>query len=133
MKFWRHQEQARSATARLLLAFALAVALLVAAVHSGLVLAWLALYWMLGGSTGTDGQGFTNPFTNRGVVWDGNNPIHRDEFDQNYYRGPDDDELDGAINSVEEGNILMDNHSLIATDSEDNMKALEKMLRPVTR
>ncbi|WP_146067401.1 hypothetical protein [Arthrobacter sp. SX1312] len=79
------------------------------------------------------GQGVTNPFTNRGVVWDGNNPIHRDEFDQNYYRGPDDDELDGAINSVEEGNILMDNHSLIATDSEDNMKALEKMLRTVTR
>ena len=79
------------------------------------------------------GQGVTNPFTNRGVVWDGNNPIHRDEFDQNYYRGPDDDELDGAINSIEEGNILMDNHSLIATDSEDNMKALEKMLRTVTR
>lgn len=50
MKFWRHQEQARSATARLLLAFALAVALLVAAVHSGLVLAWLALSWMLGGN-----------------------------------------------------------------------------------
>ena len=50
MKFWRHQEQARSATVRLLLAFALAVALLVAAVHSGLVLAWLALSWMLGGN-----------------------------------------------------------------------------------
>ncbi len=79
------------------------------------------------------GQGVTNPFTNRGVVWDGNNPIHRDEFDQNFYRGPDDDELDGLINSVEEGNILMDNHSLIATDSEDNMQALEKMLGTVTR
>ncbi|WP_394247750.1 hypothetical protein [Arthrobacter pityocampae] len=52
---------------------------------------------------------------------------------QNFYRGPDDDELDGAINSVEEGNILRDNHSLIATDSEDNLKALEKMLRTVTR
>lgn len=50
-------------------------------------------------------------------LWDGNNPIHRDEFDQYFYRGSDDDELDGAINSVEEGNILMDNHSLIAIDS----------------
>ncbi|WP_156135062.1 hypothetical protein [Arthrobacter sp. L77] len=54
-------------------------------------------------------------------------------FDQHFYRGPDDDELDGAINSIQEGNILMDNHSLIAADSEDNMKALEKMLRTVTR
>lgn len=79
------------------------------------------------------GQGVTNPITNRGVVWDGNNPIHRDAFDQHFYRGPDDDKLDGAINSVEEGNLLMDNHSLIATDSEDNKKALEDMLRTVTR
>lgn len=37
------------------------------------------------------GQGVTNPITNKGVVWDGNNPIHRDEFEQHYYRGPDDD------------------------------------------
>ncbi|AUZ87623.1 hypothetical protein CVO76_08255 [Arthrobacter agilis] len=79
------------------------------------------------------GQGATNLFTNRGVVWDGNNPIHRDEFDQYFYRGPDDDELDGAINSVEEGNIIMDNHSLIATDSEDNLKALNNMLKIVGR
>lgn len=79
------------------------------------------------------GQGATNPFTNRGVVWDGNNPIHRDEFDQYFYRGPDDDELDGAINSVEEGKILMDNHSLIATDSEDNLKALNNMLKIIGR
>ncbi len=79
------------------------------------------------------GQGATNPFTNKGVVWDGNNPIRRDEFDQYFYRGPDDDELDGAINSIEEGNILMDNHSLIATDSEDNMKALNNMLKIISR
>lgn len=79
------------------------------------------------------GQGATNLFTNRGVVWDGNNPIHRDEFDQYFYRGPDDDELDGAINSVEEGNIIMDNHSLIATDSEDNLKALNNMLKIIGR
>ena len=39
----------------------------------------------------------------------------------------------GALNSVEEGNILMDNHSLIASDSEGNKKALENMARIVTR
>lgn len=50
MKFWRHQEEARSATARLLWGFALAVLLLVAAVHGGLVLAWLGLSWLLGGN-----------------------------------------------------------------------------------
>ena len=49
MRFWRHQEQARSATARLLWGFALAVLLLVAAVHGGLVLAWLGVSWLLGG------------------------------------------------------------------------------------
>ncbi|MBP3043335.1 hypothetical protein J2M54_07190 [Arthrobacter sp. zg-ZUI227] len=76
---------------------------------------------------------YTGPITGNGVVWDGNSPIHRDEFDQNFYRGPDDDELDGAINSIEEGNILMDNHSLIASNSDDNMKALENMLKIVTR
>ena len=50
MKFWRHQEEARSATARLLWGFALAVLLLVAAVHGGLVLAWLGVSWLLGGN-----------------------------------------------------------------------------------
>lgn len=79
------------------------------------------------------GQGVTNPFTNKGVVWDGNNPIYRVEFEQHYYRGPDDDKLNGAMNSVEEGSILMNNHSLIASNSEDNMKALENMLGIVTR
>ncbi len=49
MKFWRHQNEARSATRRLLWGFALAVLLLVAAVHGGLVLAWLILCWVLGG------------------------------------------------------------------------------------
>ena len=49
MKFWRHQDAARSATRQLLGGFALAVLLLVAAVHGGLVLAWLCLSWMLGG------------------------------------------------------------------------------------
>jgi hypothetical protein len=77
------------------------------------------------------GQGVTNPITNKGVVWDGNNPIHRDEFEQHYYRGPDDDQLNGAINTVEEGNILMNNHSLIASNSEDNKKALENMRKLV--
>ena len=40
MKFWDHQHSARSETRRLLLAFALAVAVLVLAVHGALVLAW---------------------------------------------------------------------------------------------
>jgi hypothetical protein len=74
-----------------------------------------------------------NPCTNKGVVWDGNNPIYRDAFEQYYYRGADDDKLNGAINSFEEGNILMNNHSLIASNSEDNMKALENMAGIVTR
>lgn len=40
MKFWDHQEDARSETRRLLLGFAIAVAVLVAAVHVALVVAW---------------------------------------------------------------------------------------------
>jgi Zn-dependent protease with chaperone function len=40
MKFWDHQASARSQTRRLLLAFALAVLLLVVGVHAALVLAW---------------------------------------------------------------------------------------------
>ncbi|MET4097404.1 hypothetical protein [Arthrobacter sp. UYCu712] len=81
------------------------------------------------------GQGVVNPVTNKGAVWDGNNPIYRDEFEQHYYRGPDDNKLDGAINTVEEGNILMSNHNLITTTttSEDNQKALDDMLGIVTR
>ncbi|BCW59867.1 MULTISPECIES: hypothetical protein [Micrococcaceae] len=78
------------------------------------------------------GQGVPNLITKRGVVWDGNNPIHRDEFEQHYYRGPHDDQL-RAINTVEEGNILMENHNLIASDSKDNKKALKDMLGIVTR
>ena len=39
MKFWDHQHSARSETRRLLFAFALAVAVLVAAVHGALVVA----------------------------------------------------------------------------------------------
>ena len=40
MQFWNHQHSARSQTRRLLLAFALAVLLLVVAVHGALTLAW---------------------------------------------------------------------------------------------
>ena len=40
MRFWDHQENARTETRRLLLAFAVAVALLVAGVHGALTLAW---------------------------------------------------------------------------------------------
>jgi Zn-dependent protease with chaperone function len=40
MKFWDHQHNARAETRRLLLAFALAVVVLVLAVHGALVLAW---------------------------------------------------------------------------------------------
>jgi heat shock protein HtpX len=40
MKFWDHQEDARSETRRLLLGFGVAVAVLVIAVHAALVVAW---------------------------------------------------------------------------------------------
>lgn len=43
MKFWKHQSNARSETRRLLLAFALAVVVLVVAVHAALALAWLLM------------------------------------------------------------------------------------------
>ena len=42
MKFWDHQHNARSETRRLLLGFAFAVVVLVAAVHAALALAWWA-------------------------------------------------------------------------------------------
>lgn len=47
MKFWDQQASARSQTRRLLLAFALAVLLLVAGVHGALVLAWWLMAWAL--------------------------------------------------------------------------------------
>ena len=47
MKFWDHQHSARSETRRLLLAFALAVAVLVASVHGALVVAWLLMVAVL--------------------------------------------------------------------------------------
>jgi Zn-dependent protease with chaperone function len=51
MRFFEHQEAARGETRRLLLAFALAVLLLVVAVHAALALAWwlmaLLVSWML--------------------------------------------------------------------------------------
>ena len=40
MKFWDHQQNARSETRRLLLGFAIAIVVLVAAVHVALVVAW---------------------------------------------------------------------------------------------
>lgn len=43
MKFWDHQNNARSETRRLLLGFALAVAVLVVAVHAALALAWVLM------------------------------------------------------------------------------------------
>jgi len=52
MRFFDHQDAARSETRRLLLAFALAVALLVAAVHGALALAWQLLSALLPGQRG---------------------------------------------------------------------------------
>lgn len=43
MKFWDHQADARSETRRLLLGFAIAVAVLVVAVHAALALAWVLM------------------------------------------------------------------------------------------
>lgn len=78
------------------------------------------------------GQGVTNPVTKKGVVWEGNNPIHHEEFEQHYYRGPHDDQL-RAINTVEEGNILMENHNLIASNIKDNREALRDMQSLINR
>lgn len=49
MKFWDHQDSARSETRRLLLGFALAVAVLVVAVHAALALAWVLMAAVLPG------------------------------------------------------------------------------------
>ena len=50
MKFWDHQEDARSETRRLLLGFAIAVAVLIAAVHGALVVAWWIMAALLPGN-----------------------------------------------------------------------------------
>jgi len=47
MRFFDQQDEARAQTRRLLLAFALAVALLVAAVHGALTLAWWLMAWAI--------------------------------------------------------------------------------------
>jgi len=47
MKFWDHQEDARSETRRLLIGFAIAVVVLVAAVHAALALAWVLMTALL--------------------------------------------------------------------------------------
>ena len=47
MRFWDRQNAARAETRRLLLAFALAVLLLVAGVHGALTLAWLLMAALL--------------------------------------------------------------------------------------
>ena len=47
MKFWDHQDDARSETRRLLLGFVIAVAVLVAAVHLALVVAWWLMALLL--------------------------------------------------------------------------------------
>ncbi|UKA48863.1 hypothetical protein LFT48_15650 [Arthrobacter sp. FW305-123] len=56
-----------------------------------------------------------------------------DEFEQHYYRGPDDDKVNGAINSVVEGNILMENHNLIASNSKDNRRVLDEVSEVLKR
>ncbi len=66
------------------------------------------------------------------MVWEGNNPIHRDEFEQHYYRGPHDDQL-RAITTVEEGNILMENHNLIASNSKNNRRVLDEVSEVLKR
>ncbi|QXL83416.1 M48 family metalloprotease [Comamonas sp. NLF-1-9] len=47
MKFWDRQDAARAQTRRLLLAFALALGLLLLGVHLALALAWVLMAWML--------------------------------------------------------------------------------------
>jgi hypothetical protein len=41
------------------------------------------------------------------------------------------DKMKGAIDTLEEGNILMNSHSLIASNSEDNLKPLRYMRKLV--
>lgn len=79
------------------------------------------------------GQVVPNPITKKGLVWEGNNPIHRDEFEQHFYRGPDDDKINGAINTLEEGNILMENYNLIASNSKDNRRVLDEVSEVLKR
>ncbi|MCK2036168.1 hypothetical protein KZC51_08460 [Microbacterium sp. SSW1-49] len=80
---------------------------------------------------------------NLGVVWDGNNPREHPAFDHgDYYEGPHDDELADTAVVPSSGQpavyvpldgigVLMDNHNLITTNSDDNDEALRDIERKV--
>lgn len=79
------------------------------------------------------------------LVWGGNNPREHPAFDHDdYYRGPDDDVLDqvsvgmvGEYPSIyvppDYGSVLVENHNLIASNSDDNKRALRDMLEMVNQ
>lgn len=74
-----------------------------------------------------------------GVVWGGNTPREHPAFEHgDYYVGPSDDRLadsasvsssgyPGVYVPIDDVGILIDNHNLIASDSDDNKKALIDM------
>lgn len=72
------------------------------------------------------------PPTNKGLSGM-ETPVDRDEFEQHYYRGPDDDKMNGAMDTLEEGNIFINNHSLIASNSEDNRRVLDEVSEVLKR
>ena len=67
-------------------------------------------------------------FQSKGLVWDGNNPRSNGAFEHGpLYVGPDDAELDGRFVDGEEWGILTENHNLIASNNDDNKRALEDL------
>jgi hypothetical protein len=69
-----------------------------------------------------------------GQVWDGKNPGNHWAFESDgLLRGPDDLELALTGSLERKAEILVDNHSLIAENNADNLQALERIERLVTR
>jgi hypothetical protein len=69
-----------------------------------------------------------------GQVWDGKNPGNHWAFESDgFLRGPDDAELALTRSLERKAEILVENHSLIAENNADNLQALERIERVVTR
>lgn len=82
---------------------------------------------------------------NLGWVWDGNTPRDNPAFEHGeYYEGPNDDKLASSASAssggfpainlpFDDAGVLMENHSLIATSSDENDDALEDIRILVAR
>ncbi|KQR64219.1 hypothetical protein [Frigoribacterium sp. Leaf172] len=69
-----------------------------------------------------------------GKVWDGRNPGNHWAFESDgLLRGPDDGELAVTSSLERKAEILAENHSLIAQSNVDNLRALQRIERVVTR